>query len=333
MDYQRPDPEGRIEDDFIRPVTPAKNASRRRLPAALPIAIAGLLVVSSVAFGATVVYQFVAQRTPVVLEDEPDPGTVPTAEPTAEPTVEPTAEPTVAPTPTPEPSPVEMTLTAKLSGGKVVLTWSGFKGDDFAYYAAFAYYKVVRSTDEVVSWPIGENDTVVAAISDPSQLTLTDAAPVGSTYSYRVFAVNSSTEGYGVIGLTNVVTIAVPKPTPNCTMSLSATLVDVSYDARPNVVAVPTKAVKLTWTKYRCDYFEAYLVLRSTTNSKPNAPLPYDGTEARIEIGSVSTLTWTDTEVVSGQTYYFRVVAWNSKVFCDGGTVLARTNVVKVVIP
>jgi hypothetical protein len=51
------------------------------------------------------------------------------------------------------------------------------------------------------------------------------------------------------------------------------------------------------------------------------------------EIGEIGQLTWTDTDVVSGQTYYYRVMAWNSEVFCDGGTVLAKTNYVKVTIP
>ena len=60
MDYQRPDPENgpspsgpRVEDDFVRPLKPMRTTPHRRLPAALPFAIAGILVVSSVAFGAT----------------------------------------------------------------------------------------------------------------------------------------------------------------------------------------------------------------------------------------------------------------------------------------
>jgi hypothetical protein len=60
---QRPDPEhgsqetqdARIEEDFIGPLTPMKNTSHRRLPAALPFALAGILVVSGLAFGAQLV--------------------------------------------------------------------------------------------------------------------------------------------------------------------------------------------------------------------------------------------------------------------------------------
>jgi hypothetical protein len=61
MDYQRPGPDQgqspfnpRVEDDFVRPLTPMRGVSRRRLPAALPFALAGILVVSSVAFGAAI---------------------------------------------------------------------------------------------------------------------------------------------------------------------------------------------------------------------------------------------------------------------------------------
>jgi hypothetical protein len=332
MDHQRPDQsEGaRIEDDFIRPVTPMKNASRRRLPAALPIAIAGLLVVTSVAFGATVINTIVGaapNATAVVLDDDPadGPGTLPTEAPVEEPTEAPVEAPTAAPTA--EPTLAVMTLEASLSGAKVALAWTYFNGDDFAYY------KVVRSTDATAEWPLGANDKLVAAISDQNKLTFTDAAPAGATLTYRVFAVKSSTEGYAVIGSTNVVTVTTPKPTPkptpSCGMSLSAKV--VSAEALPNTYVSGT-SVKLTWTKYRCSHFQYYVVGRSP-NSNINFPLPQGDTSAMAEIGNVGQLTWTDTDVASGQTYYYRVMAWNSEVFCNGGTVLAKTNYVKVTIP
>jgi len=64
-----------------------------------------------------------------------------------------------------------MTLTAKLSGSKVVLTWTAYDGADFAYY------KVVRSSYKVASWPLGSGDSLLAAISNQSTLTYTDCAP------------------------------------------------------------------------------------------------------------------------------------------------------------
>jgi hypothetical protein len=319
MDHQRPDPGqgdsagARIEEDFVRPVKPMKNLSHRRLPAALPIAIAGLLVVTSVAFGARVISTIAGSSqpnaTPVVIDDQPEASGDPT-DGVVEPTDE-IVEPTEAP------APVEMTLTATLTGTKVALAWSAYQGADFAYY------KVVRSPDETVSWPLGENDKLIAAISDPTKLAMTDAAPLGSTFFYRVFAVKSSAEGYAVLGATNVATIKTPQATPEpvntCAMSLSAKVVEGT--------------VKLTWTKYECDHFQYYLVLRSRTHSTPDGPLPHEGTEVLAEIGAINQLTFVDDSVVPGATYYYRILAWNSEVFCEGGTVLARTNVVKVTIP
>jgi hypothetical protein len=125
MDYNRPDPEkgqspssARVEDDFVRPLSPMRVVSRRRLPAALPFAIAGILVVSSVAFGATVLRSLVppsSSATPIVVGDDnptptatvtltPTPTPTPTLEPTPTPTEEPTPTPTLEPTPTPKPA-------------------------------------------------------------------------------------------------------------------------------------------------------------------------------------------------------------------------------------
>jgi hypothetical protein len=333
MDYQRPDPDyedpsgARIEDDFVRPVKPTMGASRRRLPAALPFAIAGLLVVSSVAFGATVVNTLFDDNTPVVLEDEPEENPVVLGDEPEEnqpPVV--TEEPVVEPTP--EPTPVPLTLTAELSGTKVVLTWSAYDGADFAYY------KVVRSSDEEVAWPTGENDKLIAAIGDQAKLTMTDAAPAGQTLSYGVFAVKSSTEGYSIVGQSVVATVTTPKPTPkptnSCGMSLSAKVVSAQL-AEPNM-ATSGVQVKLTWTKYHCSHFQYYVVARSTSHATPDFPLPHEGTDAMTEIGDVGSLSWTD-NVYPGHTYYYRVMAWNSEAFCNGGTVLAKTNIVKVDIP
>ena len=62
MEHQTPDPRhgpppsqgARVEDDFVRNLTPLK-VSPRRLTASLPLAIVAILVVATVAFGATVV--------------------------------------------------------------------------------------------------------------------------------------------------------------------------------------------------------------------------------------------------------------------------------------
>ncbi len=209
----------RVEDDLVRRIPPLKKLSPRRVAASLPFAIVAILVVATVAFGATVVRPMVisalASATPVVVgddADETDSPVVPTASPTAKPTTAPTGGPTARPTaqPTSTATSGTMRLTAKLDGRKVVLTWTAYSGADFAYY------KVVRSSDNKAAWPLGSGDVLAAAISDRSTLTFTDCPTAGKTWSYEVFAVKSVDGGYVALDSTNLVTIAVPaapKPT------------------------------------------------------------------------------------------------------------------------
>ncbi len=327
MQHQRPEG-GRVEDDFMQPLTPMKTRSPRRLAASLPMAIGAILLVGAVAFGAQAIAPIIVpDESPIVVGDEttPEPTVDVTAQPTVEPTVEPTAEPTAQPTAEP------LELTAALSGSKVVLTWTGYGAGDFAYY------KVVRSADAEASWPLDEDDKLVAAISDQDQLTFTDAPPAGATWSYQVFAVKSSEDGYVVLVASNVATVAVPKPTPrpttNCNMTLKASVVSTTTmgDGYAMTVSSPYK-VKLTWSKYRCDMFQAYLVLRADT-SNVDGPLPKDGVSLVAEIDSIGTLSTYDKAVVPGHTYYYRVIAINWDAACNGGLVIGRSNIVKVTIP
>jgi hypothetical protein len=335
MEHQKPDPTNgitpsqgpRVEDDLVRPLTPIKGFNPRRLSASLPVAVVSVLLIATVAFGAAIMSPMVLvpgpSATPVDVGDDGPDDTLPpaTTAPTLEPTAAPTAvgheDPTAAPTTTETDG--SLTLTATLSVRKVVLTWTAYEGADFAYY------KVVRSSDKTASWPLGEGDTLVAAISDQATLTFTDCPPAGKTWSYEVFAVKASGDGYVVLDSTNLVTIAVPaapkptpKPTTNCGISLSAKVLHGH--------------VVLTWSKYHCDLFQFYVPVRSL-NSHPDVPLPHEGTEPMTEIGDINQLSWTDTNVEPGHTYYYRVMVWNEKNFCNGGTVLAKSRIVKVTIP
>lgn len=320
-----PPKSARVEDDFESHLSPTRTARNRRLSASLPFAVLSILVVATVAFGATVIRPMVvaprSSATPVVVGDDPTvappvaPTGAPTAAPTAKPTTAPPAKPTAAPT-----AADAMNLTARLDGRKVVLTWTAYHGEDFAYY------KVVRSSNKAASWPLGDGDSLDAAISDKTTLTFTDSPTAGKTWSYEVFAVKPLGAGYVVLNSTNLVTISVPaspkptpRPTPSCGISLSAT--------------VKSGHVQLKWTKYGCDLFEDYVVVRSETNPKLDVPLPHEGTDPMTEIGDINQLTWTDHDVQRGHTYYYRVMVWNSKNFCNGGTVLAKSGVVKVTVP
>ena len=331
MDDRRPEG-GRVEDDFMQTLTPIKSRSPRRLAASLPMAVGAVLLIGAVAFGANVIAPIIVpDESPIVVGDEPtpEPSVEVTLAPTSEPTVEPTVE--VTPAPTPTPAVVALEVTAKLSGTKVVLTWTAYSGPDFFYY------KVVRSPDAEASWPLGEGDKLVAAIGDATKPTFTDAPPTGATWSYKVFAVTAGEDGYVAVAASNVVTIAVPKPTPKpvptCGLSLSAVVIGpTAMDDGVAMVVSQTSGykVKLTWTKYRCDLFQYYVSARSDSHTTPDFPLPHEGTDPLTEISNINTLTWTDSGVQSGHTYYYRVMAWNEKVFCNGGTVLAKSNIVKV---
>jgi hypothetical protein len=358
MDYQRPDPENgsngaRVEDDFIKPLRPMKSISHRRLPAALPFALAGILVVSSVAFGATIVRNLVlpsASATPVVVGDD-DPTEAPTLEiteaPSVEPSVAPTQEPTVAPTAEPS-APAEhvLTLAATVSGNKVKIDWTRYQGEDFAYY------KVVRSTDELVSWPLGAGDKLVAAISDIDTLTFTDCPPAGTTVYFQVFAVKNSESGYETLADSNIVSVkmpaATPRPASTCSISLTARLITpTASSGGVNAATVSGTQVKLTWTKYRCDNFNYYGVVRAE-----GAPtLAIDGLPNLFYTSNQGTLQMIDPDnkngsagpLLPGHTYKYRVWAFSEKKgvtaagqvnpACYVGSILAVSNIVTVTIP
>jgi hypothetical protein len=93
MDDQRPDHENgpspstgaRIEEDIVRPLKRIVGSSRLRFPAALPFALAGILVVTSVAFGVAFVRNAMIaspNATPVVVGDDPEETPTPTPTPT-----------------------------------------------------------------------------------------------------------------------------------------------------------------------------------------------------------------------------------------------------------
>ncbi len=208
MDYHRPDPDyrssptgGRVEDDFVRPLTPMRGTSHRRLPAALPFAIAAIFVVSGVAFGATVIRNIVAPSpsASAVLVGDENPTDEPTLEPTDAPTDGPVGAPTEGPTAAPE---GQLTINVNALPGKAQVTWSAYTGPEFAYY------KVVRSRDGTAAWPLGAGDTLVAAIDNKATLTFLDGSGAG-TFTYRVFAVKSADSGYAVLASSDNKTVTV----------------------------------------------------------------------------------------------------------------------------
>jgi hypothetical protein len=320
-------------NDRLRPASPDRTRIRTRLAAGLPLAAATVLTVAAVALGSSVLRPALEaahhpdatgqaaasepaadatdgstaepQRTDGIAwsQDPKDEATeLPTAEPTPEATPEPTAkaEPTPKPEPKATPRPVEsgtIGLTVASADGRVKLVWTQYSGD------RFHYYKIVRSTDSTVRWPLGEKDTLVAYTENQEQTKLIDeTAPCGTRVWYRVFAVTSGETGYTVLAASPTRGITVegctkPTPTPHpdpAGMDLSATQV--------------ADGVQLTWSGCDSDAFAAYKVVRSQTDEHPSYPLN-DGDQLIGVLSNAATHTFTDPDVAPGQTWHYRVLA------------------------
>jgi hypothetical protein len=262
--------------------------------------------------------------------DTGDEGDFRQKEPTEEPKEEPKSDPTPSekpsekpaepapsdkpkePAPTEKPKPVSdhLELDAWAKEGKVKLAWSKYGGD------GFAYYKVVRSHDATVTWPLGENDVLVAAIADRFAPWSWDGAPCGTEFHYRVFAVKSSEAGYKVLAASNVRGAHVPcaEPTPD---PVKLTLDRFQTDAGK---------VKLVWQQCSSEDFLYYKVVRSATNEAPSYPL-HDGDQLLAAIGDHAVTSFVDGDVAAGQTWHYRVLC-----FGDGGTLLGVTNAVTITL-
>jgi hypothetical protein len=210
-----------------------------------------------------------------------------------------------------------MQLQAASGIGKVKLTWSTYTG------GGFGYYKVVRSTDATVSWPAGAGDTLVGAISDPYMNYFKDFPPCGTTFSYAVFAVSGG--DHQKLAASNTVSAAAqceevkepPPPHPDPTvLGFALTLVE--------------GGVALEWEMCTGDGFIAYKIVRSQTNPDPTFPLNA-GTELATVVGNSSVTSWTDTNVMSGQTWFYRVVSVGSD--ASGWYPLGVTPVLTVTVP
>ena len=216
---------------------------------------------------------------------------------TGEPGDEPTDKPDATPTPTEKPDatkpPTEaIALGLAIKEGNPFMEWGSCAGLDFDVY------KVVRSTNSGVSWPLGEGDTLIAVVERGGTRKAWDGdAPHGVKVWYRVFCVRHTEDGYKVVNSSPAKGIAVPEeqaPPDPITLGLEASPADGGK-------------LLLDWSGCEVDGFAFYKVLRSTTNENPSY-LPYhDGTEV---VGVVSEIGTTQLEVWApdgGVTAWYRV--------------------------
>jgi hypothetical protein len=246
-------------------------------------------------------------------------------------------------TPKPEPTPgtgvTGMTLDAQGYVGKVKLFWSKFTGEEFSYY------KVVRSTDATVTWPVGANDTLIKWTHDQWETSYKDYAPCGTTFFYRVFAVTSGSDGYQVLAASNVDsavaecgTTESPKATPTPAPPTPAP----PTPAPPTPTPAPTPAPPVTlgflltgidggvhadWQACSAPGFASYRVVRSMTNADPMYPLN-SGAELAATITNPANSVLVDTNVTTGQTWFYRVLC-----MAGDGSVLGITPALSVTVP
>jgi hypothetical protein len=252
-----------------------------------------------------------ARRTP-----KPEPVAA-APEPKPEPEPEPAPAQYVEPEPQPAPpAPISTVLALSVSPsdhpGKVVLGWSAFNGD------GFAYYKLVRSTDGDATWPGSGSDELVAAIGNASETWAMDRPPCGTNVVYRVFAVQHGEYGYQVLAPSNQVNalMSCPPPPPATTA--------IGFEA-----SVVDGAVHLTWGACASEHVNAFKIVRSQTNPEPM--YPDNGGSELIAAVDPSQTSFVDGSVASGQTWFYRVLARADN---GGGTYIAcQTQALSVTIP
>lgn len=162
----------------------------------------------------------------------------------------PANEPREQPDPTPAPKPEleKIDLILKLDGAKVVVDWTGCDPD------GFRFYKVVRSTNDVATWPLGSGDTLIGAIEDMTKTAMVDTkAPAGKKLFYRVVGVVEH-EGELVAACVSAVAGIATKPAPTDAPVAKTLGIELGIvEGHP----------KIRWTACPAD-FDYYKVVRST---------------------------------------------------------------------
>ena len=361
MEHQRQEPGqgssntgARIEDDFIQPLKPMRGVSHRRLPAALPFAIAGLLVFTTVAFGATVAHNFIAAAPaavstatanvvgddgPIESPDSTAAATAtatatatPTDSPTPTPTATPTAKPIRAPTKTPAPTrnPGDLgNLKVKNHGnGTYTFSWAAYTGGkDYDYYKLSG----VKYPDKP-GYVEHDGQYWDGGCVDPGTTSVTVSVGVG-TWNFNVEAVKLGDSAVAV-ARTHVYKLTVADHTAPPVVALNLST-KVNADG----------SVDLTWSKYTGSSFQYYGIVRIDGDGTPTLKV---GQTPKVYFDSQSKTSYTDDgtgdlgKLVPGNTYSYRVYAFTQASLgyvgdvmpaCEVGTILAVSNVKTVTIP
>ena len=225
---------------------------------------------------------------------------------------------TPAPSPKPEPTDdgkADMSLTVSIKEGHPFLDWTACEGVDFDYY------KVVRSSDSTVTWPKGDNDSMVTALGAHDETKAWDGeAPGGKKVYYRVFCVRATDNGYVAVAASPVKGVETPETEP------APEPVGLGFE-----VDVTGEGAVLDWAASTSDHFAFYKVVRSFTNDNPSYLPGTEGSQVIGVIESAGNTQLLDSDLESGQTVYYRVQAigywYGQKIL------LGQTAVIAVTIP
>jgi hypothetical protein len=208
---------------------------------------------------------------------------------TPRPEPDPTKEPT--PKPTPKPEIGTLALSVSIREGVPYVDWSECKVDgDFIY-------KVVRSKDAKVAWPLGDYDSVVAAVGpDGTTAVFDEEIDPGKKVFYRVFCLRALEEGYKVLAASPVKGIQTPAPEPEPLPDPSV----MGFE-----VAVTGEGVVLHWQQCTAGQFAFYKVIRSH-NPNPSYLPGTDGSQV-VAVFENSAITEFVDESADAGTWFYRV--------------------------
>jgi hypothetical protein len=217
-----------------------------------------------------------------------------------------------------------LSIALHLREGYVKIGWSPCDVD------GFAYYKVIRSTDEPATWPLGSGDTLVAAIADPSAVMAADGgAPAGKTVFYRVIALAERDGSLVAACASASQAIAIPAPTPKPDPEPEPDPSD-KPDAGTLGLSLSLKEGKpyVDWSECSGD-FDLYKVVRSTDSTVTWPKGSGDSNVAAVGKDG-KTAAW-DGDAPTGKKLWYRV-------FClreTGGdyAVVAATSAKAIVVP
>ena len=199
--------------------------------------------------------------------------------------------------PEPKPDVRGISLSLKLDGSQVIVDWSACAADNFVAY------KVIRSTDEKVTYPRGDNDKLVGAIENRATTAMADAAPGGEKLWYRVFGVVEwAGNPYTIACASDVKGIATPEPKPD-----PKPTPEPERDGKVLGLTVGLEDGHpwVDWTSCEVDDFDAYKVVRSKDST-----VTYPAGDNDVVIAAVGpdgkTSVW-DKEAPGGKNLWYRV--------------------------